>query len=216
MPAAGQMNLSKPKREEAMAKELQIREKLDMMLSLPLPLARLEKSLGTVKWPGQPTRYNFPSGMGLSDQERSDLTAQMDAIQKAITGENLEPVMCSKARLSLLTKLLLGYPAAGSATDEAGQARLDFYREAISDIAPWALDAAIKRWVRGDVGKGNIDWAPSPGALRRLCEEELEPFQVQIFKLKRLLSAVTIERAMDPEPLPEPEPKVIQIGMKRL
>ena len=98
---------------------------------------------------------------------------------------------------------MLGYPAAGNTTDEAAEARLSFYHEAVSDIAPWALDAAIKRWVRGDVAKGNIDFAPSPGALRRMCEEELEPFKAQVWKLSRLLSAVPIEQAMDPAHLPE-------------
>lgn len=188
-----------------MANELQIREKLDTMLSLPLPLARLERSLGTVRWPGQSERLNFPSGMELSETDRQELNARLIELKQVTTGENLSEVQCSKARLSLLTKLLLGYPTAGGATDEAGQARLDFYRESVSDIAPWALDAAIKRWVRGDIGKGNIDFAPSPGALRRLCEEELEPFEGQILKLTRLLSALPIERAMDPTPLPPPE-----------
>lgn len=188
-----------------MANELQIREQLDMMLSLPLPLARLEKSLGTVKWPEQPARLNFPSGMELSEEQREDITARLEQLRQATTGENLTAAQCSKARLSLLTKLLLGYPTAGSATEQAMDARLSFYQEAVSDIAPWALDAAIKRWVRGDIGKGNIDFAPSPGALRRLCEDELEPFQAQIVKLKRLLAALPIERAMDPTPLPKPE-----------
>lgn len=188
-----------------MATELEIRDQLDTMLSLPLPLARLEKSLGTVKWPDQPTRINFPSGMGLSEAERKELTERMEALQRVTTGENLQPTQLSKARLSLLTRLMLGYPATGGATEQAADARLSFYHEAVSDIAPWAIDAAIKRWVRGDIGKGNIDFAPSPGALRRLCEEELEPFEAQIYKLKRLLMALPIERAMDPEPLPAPE-----------
>lgn len=183
-----------------MAREIQIREKLDMMLCMPFSLARLEKSLGTVRWPGQPTRVNFPSGMGLTDRERSDLTAQLDAVKKAMTGENLDPAECSKARLSLLGKLMMGYPVIGGATEQASEARLSFYHEAVSDIAPWALDAAIKRWVRGDIGKGNIDFAPSPGALRRLCEDELEPFKAQAWKLNRLLSAVSLEEAMNPTP----------------
>lgn len=186
-----------------MANEVQIREQLDTMLSLPLPLARLEKSLGTVTWPNQPTRLNFPSGVALSEEDRKDLSDRLRELQRVTTGENLVPAVCSKARLSLLTKLLLGYPTAGGGTEQAAEARLSFYQEAVSDIAPWALDAAIKRWVRGDIGKGNIDFAPSPGALRRLCEEELEPFQVQMFKLRRLLSAIPIELAMDPAPLAE-------------
>lgn len=98
------------------------------------------------------------------------------------------------------------------------EARLSFYQEATFDIAPWALDAAIKRWVRGDIEKGNADFAPSPARLRELCEEETEPFEVKIFKLERLLSALPMERAMDPTPiksedkpgeLPAPKLKVI-------
>jgi hypothetical protein len=185
-----------------MANDLQIREQLDTMLSLPLPLARLEKSLGTVKWPDQPARLNFPSGMGLSEGERKEIAVRLAELRRVTTGENLAPAQCLKARLSLLTRMLLAYPTAGGGTELAAEARLSFYQEAVSDIAPWALDAAIKRWVRGDIGKGNIDFAPSPGALRRLCEEELEPFEAQIVKLKRLLSALPIERAMDPAPLP--------------
>lgn len=186
-----------------MANEVQIRDQLDMMLSLPLQIARLEKSLGTVTWPGQPTRVNFPSGMWLTETEREDLTVKLEAIKNAMTGENLPAAECSKARLSLLTRMLLAYPVAGGASEKAAEARLDFYREAVSDIAPWALDAAIKRWVRGDIDKGNVDFAPSPGALRRLCEDELEPFKAQTWKLVRLLSAVSIEQAMDPAPLPD-------------
>jgi hypothetical protein len=185
-----------------MATDLQIREQLDTMLSLPPPLARLEKSLGTVKWPDQPTRINFPAGQGLTEEQREDLKARLDQLRQAMTGGNLSAAQLSKARLSLLTKLMLGYPAAGASSDEAAQSRLSFYLEAVSDIAPWALDAAIKRWVRGDIDKGNVDFAPSPGALRRLCEEELEPFEAQIFRLNRLLSAISMERAMDMTPIP--------------
>lgn len=198
-----------------MANELQIREQLDMMLSLPLRLARLEKSLGTVKWPEQPTRLNFPSGMELSEADRKDLSDRLRELQRVTTGENLAPAACSKARLSLLTKLLLGYPVAGGGSEQAAEARLSFYLEAVSDIAPWALDAAIKRWVRGDVGKGNVDFSPSPGALRQLCEEELDPFETQMHILKRLLSAMPVERAMDPTPI-TPADKPAELAAPKL
>lgn len=99
---------------------------------------------------------------------------------------------------------MLGYPVIGGTTEQSSEARLSFYHEAVSDIAPWALDAAIKRWVRGDIDKGNVDFAPSPGALRRLCEDELEPFKTQAWKLNRLLTAVSLEEAMNPEPIDDP------------
>lgn len=185
-----------------MATELQIREQLDTMRSLPQRLAQLERSLGTTDWPGQPRRLNFPSGMELSETDRQWIDGRLKALRALTTGENLQQAECSKARLSLLTKLLLGYPAAGSATEKAAEARLGFYQEAVADIAPWALDAAIKKWVRGEVESSNVDFAPSPGTLRRICERELEPFKTIIRTLLRLQSAVPIERAMDPKPLP--------------
>jgi hypothetical protein len=184
-----------------MANELEIRARLDLMRSLPPPLARLESSLGTVQWPGEGVRLNFPSGMELTQPQRKEIEDRIANLGQLVTGGHLAPAECSRARLSLLTKLLMGFPSAGNQSDKATDARLEFYMEAIGDVAPWALDAAIKRWVRGDVENSNVDFAPSPGALRRLCETELAPFQQQIVKLNRLLSAVPLERAMDPKPI---------------
>lgn len=192
-----------------MATELQIREQLDTMRFLPPRLEQLERSLGTVKWPGQPQRLNFPSQMGLTGTERKWIGGRLKALQAISTGENLPQAECEKARLSLLTKLLLGYPAAGVTTEKAADARLGFYLEAVGDVAPWALDAAIKRWVRGDVPNANVDFAPSPGALRRLCEGELEPYQAIMNRLNRLQCAVSIERAMDPAPI---KPNALRIA----
>jgi hypothetical protein len=184
-----------------MATELRIREHLDLMRSLPPQLARLESSLGTVQWPGEKPRLNFPSGMELSLAQRKEIEDRIAKLEQLVTGANLAQAERSRARLSLLTKLLIGFPSAGNQSDKATDARLEFYFEAVGDIAPWALDAAIKRWVRGDVENANVDFAPSPGALRRLCETELAPFVGQIVQLGRILSAVSIERAMDPAPI---------------
>jgi hypothetical protein len=184
-----------------MANELQIREQLDTMRSLPPQLEKLERSLGTTNWPGQPQRLNFPSGTSLTETEREWIESRMVALQEITTGENLPQVECSRARLSLLTRLLLGYPTAGGGTEKAAEARLGMYQDAVADIAPWALDAAIKKWARGEVSNPNVDFAPSPGTLRRLCEVELEPFKTVMRRLKRLQVAVPIERAMDPKPI---------------
>lgn len=187
-----------------MATELQIREQLDTMRSLPPRLEKLARSLGTVQWPGQPVRLNFPTGLELTQVERADLEVRMAWLEQTVSGANLDQDQCLKARLSLVTKLLLAYPVAGGSSEAAAMARLDMYSEAVSDIAPWVLDSAIKRWARGDVAAANTDFAPGPGTLRRICESEVQPFRDQVVKIKRLLSALPIERAMDPTPV-EPE-----------
>jgi hypothetical protein len=194
----------KSRLEATMATDLQIRAQLDMMRSLPPSLAKLERLLGTTQWPGQPMRLNFPSGMELKPEQRKEIEQRIAELQRLTTGAHLPADECSKARLSLLTNLLLGYPATGGSGDRAAEARAGFYLDAVGDVAPWALDAAIKRWARGDVENANVDFAPSPGALRRLCDTELAPFADQICQLRRLLSAVSLERAMDPTPIQLP------------
>jgi len=198
----------KLKQEREVGNDLEIRGHLATMRYLPLSLARLEKSLGTVQWPGQPVRMNFPTGMDLTTEQREELQERLQALMRLTTGEHLSASACSKARLSLLTSLLLGFPAAGNSTDRAAEARANFYLDAVDDMAPWAIDAAIKRWVRGDVDNANVDFAPSPGALRRLCEVEIEPFIQQIRQIERLLAAVSIDRAMDPKPLESTVPRL--------
>jgi hypothetical protein len=107
-----------------------------------------------------------------------------------------------------LTRMLLAMPVGGSSSETAAEARADMYDDALSDIPPWAIDAAIKRWGKGDVpelkmGTLNFSFAPAPAILRKLCKLELQPFEDQALKLRRVLRAISAERAMDPAPLCE-------------
>lgn len=210
-----------------MATELEIRAHLDTMRSLPSRLERLASSIGTTQWPGQPVRLDLPSGMELTPQDRKEVEARLRQIEEIVTGKNLTSNESAKARLSLLTKMLLAFPAVGSSSEAAAQARSDVYDDALSDIPPWALNNAIKRWSRGEMpydlnlGALNFNFAPAPAVLRKLAKHELRPFEEQAHKLQRLLKAVSIERAMDPTPIPDAEVggnsgKVVSIGMRRM
>lgn len=190
-----------------MATELEIRAQLDTMRSLPSRLERLASSIGTTQWPGQPERLDLPSGMQITPQDREQIQNRLTEIEKIIGGTNLTANESAKARLSLLTKMLLAFPAAGSSSEAAAQARSDVYDDALADIPPWALNAAIKRWARGEVpsdlglGSLNFSFAPAPAMLRKIAKHELQPFEVQAHKLRRILKAMPIERALDPSPV---------------
>ena len=103
--------------------------------------------------------------------------------------------------------MLLAFPAAGGSSVEAAQARSDVYDDALGDLPPWAINAAIKRWAKGEVpadlnmGTLNFNFAPSPAVLRRLAKVELSPFEGQAAQLRALLKTMSIDRAMDPEPI---------------
>ncbi|YBW40264.1 hypothetical protein ACMYR2_2793 [Nitrobacter sp. TKz-YC01] len=197
--------------------------------SLPRHLAKLASSLGTVKWPGQPMRHHLPGGWELSEAQRSEAKVLLGELEAAINGTYLGPQNAAKARLTLLTKMLLSYPVPGDASEAAAAARLDLYDDALSDMPPWALDAALKRWSRGEcghlgMGTLNYTFAPAPAILRRLCLNEIEPLQDQVRKLTRLLAAVSIDRAMDPTPIQaRPDLSIVDhtgrrlaVGLKRI
>jgi hypothetical protein len=188
-----------------MATELEIRAHLDTMRSLPSRLEKLASSIGTTQWPGEPMRLDLPSGMELTAEDRSEIQTRLDQVNGIITGKNLTTNESAKARLSLLTKMLLAFPAAGSSSEAAAQARSDVYDDALEDMPPWALNAAIKRWAKGDVPSdmvANFAFAPAPAVLRKLVKNEIAPFELQAAKLNRLLKAVPVSRAMDPTPIP--------------
>jgi hypothetical protein len=205
-----------------MATGLEIRAQLETMRSLPRRLERLESLLGTTNWPNQPVRVHFPSGMTLTPEERAFCDHRRASLVALIECTNLTAQQCSKARLSLLTQMLLGFPTAGGNSEAAANAKIEIYSEAVRDLPPWAINNAIKRWARGEGGSvtnPNFTFAPSPADLRRICTEELEPFKAQRSKLDRLLSAVSAERANDPAPMRASAHsvggRVIELGMRR-
>lgn len=204
-----------------MATDLEIRAKLDRLVSLPPQLEKLSGALGTVNWPGMPTRLNFPSGMELSEADRNLSISLLAELRAVIDGTNLDAKTCSKARFALVAKLIANSPMAASAAPEAGLARQEMYLEALDDMPPWSISNALKRWNKGecaDVGMGqfNYNFAPAPPILRALCKAEIKPLENQASKLKRLLSAVSIDRAMDPAPIESERPQISSKPQLRL
>jgi len=115
-----------------------------------------------------------------------------------------------KARLGMVAAMLMAYPmAVGS--EEAGRARATAYLAGLDDLPPWAIAATIRRWHRGEGGgkDANYRFAPAPAELRYAVMQLLQPVKQTIAHLNMLLSALTIERAMDPAPIAiEPGPAI--------
>lgn len=212
-----------------MATDLQARPRLAITQSLPPHLERLASSLGTVKWPGQATRLHLQGGMELSEAHREEAKSLLTELRATVTGSYLGQQNIARARLALLTKMLMGFPTAGDTSEQAAAARLDVYDDALAEMPPWAIAAAVKRWIRGEcngleMGVLNYNFAPGPAILRRLCMDELHPLQTQINKLTRLLASTSLDRAMDPTPIERrPDTSItdqsgrrIAIGLKRI
>jgi hypothetical protein len=78
------------------------------------------------------------------------------------------------------------------------------------------------RQVPADLNMGilNFTYAPPPAILRKLAKVELGPFEAQAAKLTALLQTTALERAMDPEPIPQEVKaslgQVVPIGLRRM
>lgn len=133
-----------------------------------------------------------------SDRKRAEeLKADLDRQAVCEGGQAV-----SQDKFGLIAKLLLTYPVP-NASAEAGKARGEAYIEALHDVPFGVLAEAIRRWNRGEVGDHDYRWAPAPAVLRLVCQKITDPLRDAIADLNSLLKAVSIERAMDPEPIRE-------------
>lgn len=137
----------------------------------------------------------------MTDQERREAKRELERLNE-ITGSDDAPA-ARKLRLGIVAKMLLAYPIA-SASTEAGRARAEAYLDALDDVPPWALAAAVRRWNRGEAGEDHdYRWAPYPAVLRKLSLAELADLMPIKTQLENLLAAVSPEEAIARPPTTE-------------
>jgi hypothetical protein len=188
---------------------------LDTMRFLPRRLAVLAASVQTVQWPNGAERLHLPEVLEgeFGSRDREYAMAHLRELQELLAPDKPDPVTAAMLRLYLLTKLQLGLPIARGTSEEAAEARGDFYEIAVDDMPPWAIHKAMRRWIRREVGglglsETNPTFAPGPAALRQICEDVAKPLRDDADKLARLLRTMPQAAAMDPKWI-EPAPVVL-------
>lgn len=183
-----------------MGTAIAVRSSNDLLALISSPeLRQLRRiSLGTVKHPGQQTRKYLAGGLTLTAENRALISgklAELRGVAEADDGpEN------RRSRLALIASMLMAYPMAGG-SEEAGKARAQAYLAALDDVPPWAISEAIKRWHKGQFsGEHNYRFAPAPAELREGCMSILQPAKQSIAHLEDVLTASTIDEAMNPAP----------------
>jgi hypothetical protein len=179
---------------------------LATMRFLPHRLAVLAKSVSSTQWPGQPERLSLPTGWQMAAADRMDAQAHLLRLKEALAPDKPDPMTASALRLFFLTRLQLGLPIARGTSEEAAEARGDFYEIALEDMPPWTVDKAIRRWIRREIGglglsETNTTFAPGPSTLRQICEDVVKPLHSDVIALERLLRTIPQSAAMDPAPV---------------
>lgn len=103
--------------------------------------------------------------------------------------------------LATVAKLLLAFPTANM-SEAIAAARKEGYQVALCDVPTWAVDAAGKRWMRGEVGvladQPNLSFPPSPPQLRLLALDELATVRGSSIRANKLLNA-KVRKEISPE-----------------
>lgn len=115
-----------------------------------------------------------------------------------------DPVMALKQA----AKLLAVFPA-GNLSEAVIDARSEAYQIALEDVPTWAVEAAAKHWLKGEVyalnDKPNLSFPPSPPQLRALALDEWAKARAALWRYRRLMDGKT-ERVVpleDRRPLPK-------------
>lgn len=168
-------------------------------LSLPPSLAELERTLR----PEEMASRTPTLSRALTPGERSILSQLIDDI--APLAEAKPDAFRS---LRQVAKLLMMFPAS-DLSEAVVDARSEAYEIALEDLPAWAVEAAAKRWIKGDVAaldeRPNLSFPPSPPQLRALALDEWAKARAALWRYRRLLGGKT-ERVVplkDRRPLPQ-------------
>lgn len=177
--------------------------------SLPQRLVALAGAVGTVQHPGQPVRHHLQTGWTMTAQERAEaanlITTLTSSLDPAATFEGKPG---PEAKAALLTKVIKGLGGAAEVSDLVAAAKVEMYADQIDVIPAWAIDIAIKRWGAGNCPadieeRPNYNFPPSPAALRKMAMLELDLPRRYVAMLTNLVDAITMERALSPDPMPK-------------
>jgi hypothetical protein len=170
-----------------------------VMRSLPAWLASRVASLTNERQPDPVTGKHrtvptLPANSTLAPAERDAVEQHVCALERMCAQCPLTDRKAEEAMLLTVGKLMWALPCSTQNEDSA-EARGSAFMEALDDVPAWAVDAARRRWYRGDCGKNSqglpfdCHWQPAPADLRKVALLELWRVRERINVLKDVLIA---------------------------
>lgn len=139
----------------------------------------------------------LPANLILAETDRDMLLAHARELGKLLAYTPASSADAEAETLVAVTKLLMVLPGAKS-TETGNEARGEAYLVALDDVAPWAVQEAIRKWYRGEHGaKYDYRWAPVPADLRTLAYVEQFRIKNRITMLERVANAEAIVEYSD-------------------
>lgn len=101
----------------------------------------------------------------------------------------------AETRVATAVSKLLTVLVGERKSDLVEEARSEVYLDVLDDVPCWAVESAVKRWFKHDCGSDergkpyNYVFAPDPGTLRKIAQEDVAVFGLRIGRVQRILDA---------------------------
>lgn len=136
----------------------------------------------------------LPRAMLPTDEQRREIIDHLDSLRLYLRQTPAHDVMAETRAATAVTKLIVVL-AGEKKSDLSNDARNEVYLDVLEDVPCWAVEAAVKAWFRHDCGSDergkphDYKWAPDPGTLRVIAQQQAFAVSARIGKLQRVLDA---------------------------
>ena len=166
------------------------------MPSLPAWAASLTECVKD-NWQNGKMELTLPEAMMPTSAQRDMILRHIGALSKMVERTPTNSADCEAETLVIVTKMLLALPSPKS-TETGNEAKGEAYLAALDDIAPWAVQEAVRKWYRGEHGpKHDYRWSPVPADLRKLARQEEFRVRGRMILLGRVCNAVPLVEYSD-------------------
>jgi hypothetical protein len=136
----------------------------------------------------------LPTAMMPSEPQRQAMLSHQASLRSCLLDD---PAHSSTAETRTATAVakLITVLAGERKSDLADEARSEVYMDVLDDVPCWAVEAAVRRWFKHDCGTDergkahDYRWAPDPGTLRAIAQQEVHKLGARIGQIQRILDA---------------------------
>lgn len=136
----------------------------------------------------------LPTELMPTPEQRQAMTSHQESLRSFLQQTPaVDP--SAETRIATAVSKLLTVLAGERKSDLVEEARGEVYLDVLDDVPSWAVEAAVRRWFKHDCGSDergkpyNYVFAPDPGTLRKIAQEDVHALGARIGKLQRLLDA---------------------------
>jgi hypothetical protein len=169
--------------------------------TLPSLPAWAERCSAAAKVDFQETATGFrdvltlPSDLIPIPEQRREMESHCDSL-RLLLSQTPETNQEHETRVATAVSKVLVVLAGERKSDLAEEARSEVYLDVLEDVPCWAVEAAVRLWFKHDCGTDergrpfDYRWAPDPGTLRKIAQQQTAALSARIGQLQRVLQAV--------------------------